>query len=70
MTDGPKAGEQEHECIEVVVQPDGRVLFRVLNDEMLDVAQQVAPRSPEVRRRVAMRRRARRRGAHEGLADS
>ena len=62
--------KQEDQCIEIVVQSDGRVVFRVLNDEMLDVAEQLAPQSPEVRRRAAMRRRAGKEEAHERLADS
>ncbi|MBN1459506.1 MAG: hypothetical protein JXA57_08210 [Armatimonadetes bacterium] len=62
--------EQERGCVDIMVQPDGRVVFRVLNDEALDLAERLAPESPEVHRRVAMRRRAREKRSHERLTDS
>lgn len=65
----PEIGKPEHDGIEIVIQPDGRVVFRVLTGEMLDLAERLAPQSSQVRRRVAMRRRAERRGAHEAFSD-
>ena len=66
----PRGTKGERAPLEIVIRHDGQVVFRTFTDEMLNVAAQLAPDDPTVRKRLRRRDTLRKRGAHEQEPDS